>query len=680
MRCLLTGLIVAASLLPAWKSAFGDDVPERRKYYHEQIRPVLAEHCFSCHNEADKKGGINLEDVYFVSSIIRNGSVWSKVTDLIASGEMPPRQKPRLTEEEKDVVIEGINGFLMEALAVPDPGLVTMRRLSHREYRYSVLDLLGVDFDTRSFFPADGSGGEGFDNHARVLYITTLSFERYYEAAELIVQRAFEDEGMWRRIVPRPYERGVLEQLAIWWHRIWHGEDISLRGPVRAAEEILHPLAARAYRRFPDQSEIEKLTDVFSKVYVSLKGEPDRFDRSIRESLKAMLISPHFLYRHEVDLPLDRPYPISGFEMASRLAYFLWSSIPDQELMNLAYRGDLQDPDVLEEQVRRMLVDPRSRRFAESFATQWLGVDKILDTHEVDADKFPEVTDELRRAMYDEVVDFFHHVLTERRSFLDLLDSDYTFLNETLAGHYGMEAPIPAGGDAEMRLLTVSQGAVAETAAEGGDLVKVALADRRRGGVLGMGGVLMATSFPHRTSPVVRGKWVVEQILGARVPPPPPDVPEIEEAEHVEDELDLREILSRHASAEACAGCHVKMDPIGLGLENFDAIGRWRDGYGERPIDASGVLADGTAFDGPVELKQILLDKKDEFARNLSQKMLGYALGRDVQFVDTPTIDKLTDHLLENDFHTVDFITEVVTSFPFRYKKSDPIESDPIES
>ena len=645
--------LIACLLLPAWRSASADDDPVKRKYYHEHIRPVLAKHCFSCHNEADKKGGINLEDVFFVNSIIRNGATWSKVTELIESEEMPPRQKPRLTEEEKKVVIEGISGFLMEALAQPDPGLVSMRRLSHREYRYAVQDLFGLDFDTRNFFPADGSGGEGFDNHARVLFITTLSFERYYDAADIIVDSVYSNPELWRQIVPKSYSRGLGEQLAIWWHKLWHGEDISMRGPTRAAQEVLYPLAAKAYRRFTEPEDEAQLIQVFQKVYASLNGEPERFDRSIKESLKIVLISPHFLYRHEVDLPLTKPYQISGFELASRLSFFLWSSVPDEELLNLAYRGDLHDSAVLKEQVHRMLADPRSRRFAESFATQWLGIDGIVDVHEVDAELYPEMTPELRRSMYDEVVNYFHHVLTERQNFLDLLDSDYTFLDAALAKHYGVDERI-----------------------EGSEFVKVALPDRRRGGVVGMGGVLMATSFPHRTSPVVRGKWVLEQLLGTSVPPPPPDVPEIEEGKKAKDELDLREVLALHASKPACESCHVKMDPIGFALENFDAIGRWRDAYGDKPIDASGVLVDGTAFEGPVELKKILLERKEQFARNLSLKMLAFALGRDMEFLDKNTVDGLTDHLLKNDFDTVGFITELASSFPFRYRKSDPVESE----
>lgn len=651
-RTLIGCIFLMAGLFPAAShDARADDEEAKQKHYHERIKPVLDKHCFGCHNEADKKGGLNLEDVFFVSSIIRNGATWAKLTEMVTDGEMPPSNKPRLSEEEKQIVVDGINGFLMEALAIPDPGLVEMRRLSNREYRYSVLDLLGVDFDARDFFPADGSGGEGFDNHGGVLYVTTLSFERYYEAAEIIVERAHEDPDLWRRIVPMPYRRGLLEQLRIWWHRLWYGEDISMRRPVHAAQDVLQPLAARAYRRFPERADEEQLINIFSKVYASLEGKPDRFDLAIKESLKVMLISPNFLYRHEVDQPLDKPYPLSGFELASRLSYFLWSSLPDEELLNLAYRGDLHDERVLEEQVRRMLADPRSLRFAESFATQWLGVDTILETHEVDAERFPDLTPELRRTMYDETVAFFHHVLTESKTFLDLLDSDYTFVNEALASHYGLKG------------------------VDGDRLVKVSLRDHRRGGVLGLGSVLMATSLPTRTSPVVRGKWVLERILGTPPPPPPPDVPEIEEAKGVHDELDLRQILTMHREAPACFGCHQKMDPIGLGLENFDAIGRWRDGYGDTPIDASGVLADGTTFNGPAELKEILLQEENLFARNLTRKMLAFALGRSIRFQDKPTVDMLTEQLLETDFHTVDFITALVTSFPFRYKKSDPPET-----
>lgn len=645
-------LLLSALLLAVSGSAYADDEEEQLRRYRQHVRPILDKHCTSCHNEADKKAGLNLDAYDFVVKIVRDGPVWVRVTELVVSGEMPPSNKPRLSPAERDTLLGFVEEVLEEALADPDPGQVVLRRLSNREYRYTILDLLGVDFDARAFFPADGSGGEGFDNQARVLYVTALLLERYYEAAEAILGEVYEDPARWRAIVPRPYRPSLLDRLSVWWHRTWHGEDVSLHRPVAEAEAVLFPFASRAYRRLLDEHDKAQLTEVFTKVYVDLEGAPDRFDRAVLESLKLVLISPHFLYRRELDFAVAQPYPVSGFELATRLSYFLWSSLPDDELMHLAYRGDLHEPAVLRAQVERMLQDPKARRFAESFASQWLGIDEILDEHAVDPERFPEFSPVLRRAMYEEAATFFHHVLTRRRTFLDLLDSDYAFLNETLAAHYGVDG------------------------VQGEALRLVRLADSRRGGVLGMGSVLTATSLPTRTSPVLRGKWVLEQLLGTPPPPPPPDVPELEEAkEAAHDELALRDLLSRHRAPSACFGCHQKMDPLGLGLENFDAVGRWRTHYGEVPIDASGVLVSGEAFAGPAELKRILLEKQVLFARNLARKMLSYALGRGIRFQDKYTVDHLTESLLQNDFHTVDFLTEVVLSFPFRYRKSDlPLE------
>ena len=309
-------------------------------------------------------------------------------------------------------------------------------------------------------------------------------------------------------------------------------------------------------------------------------------------------------------------------------------------------------------QVSRMLKDPKSRRFAESFASQWLEIDDLLDVHEVDAGLFPEFTPGLRQAMYDEAITFVHHVFTEQRNLLDLIDSDYTFLNQSLATHYGMDG------------------------IEGEDLRLVKLNDRTRGGILGLGSVLTMTSFPTRTSPVNRGKWVLEQVLGTPPPPPPADVPELEEQASEEGgaapgQLNIRDLLSKHREPSACFTCHQRMDPLGIGLENFDAIGRWRDAYGVEPIDAYGELADGSYFNGPAELKQILLTKQELFARNFSRKMLSFALGRSIRFQDKRTVDALTKTLLDTDFDSVAFIHAVATSYPFRYKKSDPdIESE----
>ena len=392
----------------------------------------------------------------------------------------------------------------------------------------------------------------------------------------------------------------------------------------------------------------KNLISLFQKVYDGMTdtANPERFNLSIVETLKAVMISPNFLYRLEEESPYEGPFALSDFELASRLSYFLWSSMPDEELFQVAYREDLHNPRVLNAQVSRMLKDPKASRFAESFVTQWLGISKLKESSPVDPEKFPEFTPGLRQAMYQQTVDFFNHCMTERKTFLDLLESDYTFLNEKLATHYGIQG---VKGDA-MR--------------------KVYLNENLRGGVLGMGSVLASTSLPLRTSPVLRGKWVLEEILGTPPPPPPPDVAELPEEANT-GELSFRDLLAVHRDNPACMSCHIKMDPIGLGLENFDAIGRWRATYEKDSIDASGVLASGEPFKGPVELKQILLDKKESFARNLSEKMFTYAIGRSVQFVDEPTLQNLQKSLMENNFNPERFIKELVNSYAFRYKMND---------
>ncbi len=621
---------------------------EKELDFTTQIRPVLDKHCFSCHNVGKVAGGINLEKYESEGSLVENGEIWLKVIKQVQSGQMPPSHKPTPSPEEHDIIVKGINKILIKSLAENNPGRVTIRRLSHNEYQYTVFDLVGVEFDAKSFFPADGSGGGGFDNYARTLFVTPLKFERYYEAAEFVLEEAYSQPELWSSIVPFQYEQKWWEQLGNWGLDLLYDEYTPINSPVVAAESIIYPFASKAFRRFLKNEDKEKLTTLFQKVYDGLEDtpNPERFNLSILETLKAVLISPNFLYRIEEESPYDGPYPLSNFELASRLSFFLWSSMPDEELFQAAYREDLHDPRVLNKQVTRMLNDPKAKRFAESFVTQWLGIAKLKESSPVDPEKFPEFTPDLRQAMYRQTVEFFNHCMTESKTFLDLLNSDYTFLNEDLANHYGIEG---VHGDA---------------------FRKVQLAESTRGGVLGMGSVLAATSLPLRTSPVLRGKWVLEEILGTPPPPPPPDVGELPEEANT-GELSFRDLLAVHRDNPACMSCHLKMDPIGLGLENFDAIGRWRNAYEKDPIDASGVLASGEPFEGPNELKQILVEKKATFARNLSEKMFTYATGRSIQFVDEPTLQKLQKNLLNNNFNPEYFIKELVNSYAFRYKVND---------
>jgi hypothetical protein len=580
--------------------------------------------------------------------MVRDGKVWMNVVKQVQSGEMPPRSKPRMTQQEQDTLIKHINDILYASLSANNPGRVVMRRLSHSEYQYSVQQLVGVTYDAPARFPADGSGGAGFDNFASTLFLTPLKMERYYEAAEEILDEAHAKPDVWRKLVPEPYAESWWQQFTRWVRGFFTPVDPAAEA-VEAASEVIVPFASYAYRRFLEPGEKEKLLSLFRKVYEGTPAE-DRYERAVKETLKAVLVSPNFLYRYEEEqpVPVDHPYPLNNFELASRLSYFLWSTLPDKELFEAAYRTDLQDPAVLNRQVRRMLRDPKAKRFAESFATQWFGVSRLRENNPVDPGRFPEMTPSLRNAMYGEVVEYFYHVLRERRNFLDLVDSDYTFLNEELARHYGV------GG------------------VKGEAMRKVTLQDRNRGGVLGMGGVLASTSLPLRTSPVLRGKWVLEEMLGTPAPPPPPDAGELPEEAATDKNASIRDLLVLHRSKPACAGCHQKMDPIGFGLENFDPVGRWRSHYGDRPIAVIwDTLPSGEVFNNPAGLKQILLSKEDEFARTLSEKMFVYATGRNVGFADELYLQRLIKNLKRHRFDPEPFIVELVNLEPFRYKVND---------
>lgn len=618
--------------------------------YERDIRPLLAKKCFECHNTGNPKGGVNLDNYKEQARVIKDGQLWLKVLDQIKTREMPPKSEPPLSEADYNHLYEGINSILQNSLQQKSPGRVVIRRLGHSEYQYTILDLLHVDFDAKNYFPSDGSGGGGFDNQGRALFFTPLKLERYYDAATTIVDSVYRNKELWSKVVPITYNQNWWQRFRNWVKSLFFDSYEEVNPPELAAQKVIFPFATKAYRRFLKDGEKAKLMALFQTVYEqndSLEN-PGRFDDAIAQTFKSVLVSPNFLYRVEEEPERAGAYPVSNFELATRLSYFLWSSMPDQELFNLAYMGKLQDTVVLETQVRRMLANPKAKRFAENFSTQWLGVTKLLEDQPLlDPVKYPGFDMKIREALYRETIEYFYYVLTESKNLMELINSNYTFLTKDLAEYYG----IP-GVDAQT-------------------FQKVTLTDSVRGGVLGMGSVLTTTSFATRTSPVVRGKWVMEQLLGISPPPPPPVVAELTEDENIHNELGLRKILELHRSKPDCQSCHEKMDPLGLGLENFDPGGRWRTSYGQVDIDPSGLTADGRPFAGPVELKRILMTEREKIARNLSSKMLSYALGRSLLFTDEPALRTLDKCLLQNNFNPERFIIELVKSYPFRMKLND---------
>ncbi len=422
--------------------------------------------------------------------------------------------------------------------------------------------------------------------------------------------------------------------------------------------EVLTRLLRRGYRRPPTENEVEQLTQFVA----SVQADDAPWEAGIQEAIKVILCSPKFLFRLELDdrPQFSEPYPIDEFQLSSRLSYFLWSSMPDDELLELAEKKQLTAN--LESQVKRMLADPKASELGRNFGTQWLQIQR-LTTAAPDLEKFPTFTGSLRLAMLRETELFLESIFREDRSVLDLIDADYTFLNQTLANHYGItdtqgnwwghENPVPGGGKIKGRSFR-----------------RVKLQGTSRGGILSHASVLTVTSNPTRTSPVKRGRWVLEQILGTPPPPPPPDVPELEEEGEAVHGTTLRERLEQHRADPACANCHAKMDPIGFALENFNAIGafRWKDG--DLDIDTTAELPDGTVLRGVVDLKQVVKDRKQLFLRCLTEKMLTYALGRGLEYYDRSTVDRIVAQLEASGYKSSVMITEIVKSDPFRLRRS----------
>ena len=471
--------------------------------------------------------------------------------------------------------------------------------------------------------------------------------------------------------IRRPLERSFVDPVAEGW-RPPHLRSVTINGPYDAtgpghtpsrerifvcrpahvdeeagcAKRIIETLARRAYRRPVTDADLRAPLEFYE-----LGRAQGSFDDGIGRALQRLLVHPEFLFRVErdpVDSQPETTYPLHDLELASRLSFFLWSSIPDDELLDVADAGRLSEPDVLEQQVRRMLRDERSLEFVSNFGGQWLYT-RNMQSAIPDPVAFPDFNDNLRQAMRRETELFFEDVIREDRSVLEFITSDTTFLNERLARHYG----VPNVSGSHFR--------------------RVTLPDGTRGGVIGHGSVLTATSYANRTSPVTRGKWILENLLGAPPPPPPPDVPELEETAEGGEVLSMRQRMEQHRKNPSCAVCHAQMDPLGLALENYDAVGRWRVlSESSQPIDATGVLPDGSAFDGPAELRDVLAGRSGEFVTTMTEKLLTYALGRGVQLADAPVVRQIVRRAESSEYRFSSLIMGVVESEPFRMRRSLP--------
>ena len=483
------------------------------------------------------------------------------------------------------------------------------------------------------------------------------------------VRRLSEDEGVlqprnrgYGRFVDERYdEDAAVEQVAIGGPYSVEGpgdtpsrREIFVCGPAAdaaagdeeaCAGRILGRLARRAYRRPVDGGDVDALLDFYRA-----GRREGGFDDGIQFALERMLVDPEFLFRIERDpgeAAPGTPYRLGDLELASRLSFFLWSSIPDDELLEAAAEGRLGDPAELERQTRRLLADARAGALVDNFASQWLRL-RNLESQERESADYPEFDENLREAFRRETELFVESSIREDRSLLELLGANYTFVNERLARHYG----IPGVYGDRFRRVTLAP-------------------DHPRGGLLGHGGLLMVTSYPNRTSPVVRGKWLLETLLGAPPPEPPPNVPGLPDRGEGGEPASVRDRLERHRANPACAGCHAPMDPLGFALENFDAIGLWRaTSEAGQPIDASATMPSGEAFEGPAGLRRVLLSRGEDFAATVTEKLMAYALGRGLEYTDRPAVRRILREAADDDYSWSSIVLGIVESTPFQWRRS----------
>jgi hypothetical protein len=605
----------------------------------KDIKPLLATHCTECHADRKAKGGVDLALFADEAAVHRDVPTWRKVADQLTSREMPTdKAKHPMPEAARSLMLGWIDRTLKAAVAeaakAKDPGPAPIRRLTRTQYRNTIRDLLGVEIDAAELVNLPSDSERGFDTYAGTLTIPPLLFEKYHAAATQVVAA-----------LPAPGQDSTQAQKAAWALVFVADPGKTPASEKAAARTILTRFARRAYRRPPAPDELARLF----KLYDAVAGSRPFVD-AVKLALTGALVSPNFLLRVEADRGTRGAkdgYPLTSHELAVRLSYLLWSTMPDQELSELADKGTLTQPAVLTAQVQRMLADQRARALSDGFFATWLQINH-LDRARPTEQQFPAFTPNLRQAMYDEAMHFVDGLRLADGNLLDLLKSDYTFVNEDLAKHYGLSG--------------VSGSHLRKVALKPGD---------NRGGVLGMGAMLAMTSHTFRTSPTLRGKWVLEVILGTPPPPPPADVAPIDEAAgHGKTAKSFREQLEQHVTDPTCAGCHRKMDPLGFAMDSYDAVGAWRTGTAERPLDTSGSLPSGEKLTGIADLREVLWKERPRFVRNLVQQFLLYALGRDPITADEALIDDLVARLAADNHRFSTLITGVVTSTPFTLRKN----------
>lgn len=626
---LLQGAILCALAATGDVAVTAGTAPHPR--FDTDIAPVFNKYCIGCHSGAQPKGDMLLKfkDEQDARSRTANDDFWSKVSDELASGRMPPAAvKNRPSDGERKLLVDWINNDVLTIAGQPDPGPLVVHRLNNREYANTLRDLLYLpaDYNAGADFPAD-ERGDGFDNNSDTLVISPVLIEHYLDAAEKSVATAFKpvDEG-------KGVLSGIVGQKLLDPAKNFKADFANSQAKVRINVEAF---LSRAWRRPVTKEEVDGIMK-FAALSFTHAGES--ISEATALAIRASLLSPNFLFRLEQDPQADgsgKVYALTEYQLASRLSYFLWSTMPDDDLFAQAKAGTLRQN--LDAQVTRMLKDPKAISLTRDFLGQWLEIRGL--------DQTPNLDKALAASMKGETEHFFNYIVTNNRPITDLLDADYSFVDERLARLYGI-----AG-------------------VTGDDFQKVQLDPKQRFGLITQASILTVTSKPLgdglRTSPVVRGKYILENLFNQKIPPPPPDVPPLK----VDDSHPLtgttRQIFEQHRTNPICAGCHARMEPYGFALENYAGNGAWRSEENGIKLDVSGEI-NGHKFTNPAEFRQVLESRKDDFRHAVVRKVLSYALGRGIQGTDRPAVEQIVAQVKQDGDTFNSVILNVVKSFPFQ--------------
>jgi hypothetical protein len=613
-----------------------------RTDFKATIAPLLDKYCTDCHGGDSPKNNLSLEfagEPEVKRQLQQDPKVFEHVAERIRAGEMPPaKKKVQPSEAEREILLTWVDQELTSVLGSRPFGQVArVRRLTRVEYANTVRDLFYFDDFKAEDLPPDDIG-YGFNNIADLLTVSTSHLESYLSIAELAIAQLdktakvstnwAEKDGTYSEP-----DSGVFLPIA-------HVR-LGFNNNQTRVRLVLEKFLPRAYRRPVAPEEIDKVME-FARLSLTQEGESFVRPKSAYATLRAALCSPYFLYRVEND-PTNGVAPINEYELASRLSYFLWSSMPDDQLFSLAETNQLRANQ--EAQVRRMLKDPKARALTENFAEQWLHLGGLKKAAP-DPKLFPDFNDQLRQDMREETQRFVSNIIKEDRSIMEFLNADYSFLNERLARHYG----IPGVSGDEFRLVRFDK-------------------QQPRGGILTQGSILTLSSPPTRTSPVKRGVWVLETLFNNPPSPPPADVPPLDE-KRAAATGSVRHVLEMHRENAQCAGCHSRIDPYGLALENYNAIGVWRSKEGDHKIDSSGTMPDGAKFKNVAEFRTLLNSKQAKFRKAFVEKMLIFALGRGLEYADGPTVRAICSKVEQQGDRFSSVIMAIVESDVFQKRQA----------